>query len=156
MLEIHIPGGNDLTLNYLVLDYNGTLAEDGRLLPQVSGILTKLAATIQLHVITADTFGSVESALSNIPCKLVVISKGEQDQEKLNYVEMLGKEQVVAIGNGRNDILMLKAAVLGIAVIQAEGAFSGTVQAADVICTNIVSALALLTYPSRLKATLRA
>jgi soluble P-type ATPase len=50
---------------------------------------------------------------------------------------------------------MLEAAALGIAVIQEEGAWSKTVQAADVVCKSIFSALQLLLKTSRLKATLR-
>jgi len=50
---------------------------------------------------------------------------------------------------------MLKKAVLGIAVILEEGAAAETIIAADVVFTNIVSALDLLTNPLRLTATLR-
>jgi soluble P-type ATPase len=50
---------------------------------------------------------------------------------------------------------MLKEAALGIAVVQEEGAFAETLMSADVVCTNIVSALGLLTNPLRLIATLR-
>jgi soluble P-type ATPase len=63
------------------------------------------------------------------------------------------------VGNGRNDQLMLKEAALGIAVILEEGAaaatLNATLNAADVVCTHIVSALELLTNPLRLMATLR-
>ncbi|HKJ46485.1 MAG TPA: hypothetical protein VJ991_11715, partial [Balneolales bacterium] len=58
-------------------------------------------------------------------------------------------------GNGRNDRLMLDEAAVGIAVIQKEGASFQSLQAADVICTNIIDALELLVYPKRLTATLR-
>ena len=59
------------------------------------------------------------------------------------------------MGNGRNDQLMLEEAALGIAVILEEGAAAVTLSAADVVCTNIVSALELLDNPLRLIATLR-
>lgn len=35
MIEIEIPGGETLRLEHLVLDFSGTLARDGRLLPGV-------------------------------------------------------------------------------------------------------------------------
>jgi soluble P-type ATPase len=50
---------------------------------------------------------------------------------------------------------MLKEAVLGIAVVLGEGAFGQTLLAADVVCTSILDALALLEHPLRLTATLR-
>ena len=60
-----------------------------------------------------------------------------------------------AAGNGRNDRKMLKAAALGIAVIQREGAAAETVAAADVVSSSILDALELLQNPKRLLATLR-
>ena len=68
---------------------------------------------------------------------------------------LLNPQRVVAIGNGRNDRLMLEAAGLGIALIQAEGAASETLRRADVVCTSILDALGLLRDPRRLIATLR-
>jgi soluble P-type ATPase len=50
---------------------------------------------------------------------------------------------------------MLKEAALGIVVILKEGAATDTVASADIVCTDIVSALELLQNQSRLIATLR-
>ncbi len=50
---------------------------------------------------------------------------------------------------------MLEKAKLGILVIQEEGAAPSTLLAADVVCTDIMSALNLLLHPLRLTATLR-
>ncbi len=155
MLIIDIPGVNKLKVQYLVLDYNGTLACDGELLECVERGLTKLAPELEIHVITADTCGSVASKISHLPCKLNIIPRQLQDQAKADYINTLGAEYVVAIGNGRNDHLMLKDAGLGIAVIQQEGAATQTLQAADVIVQNIGDAFDLLLKPSRLIATLR-
>jgi soluble P-type ATPase len=50
---------------------------------------------------------------------------------------------------------MLKAADLGIAVMQGEGAAVETLLAAAVVAPDIRAALGLLLYPARLVATLR-
>ncbi len=155
MLTIDIPGDECLKLENLVLDYNGTLAEDGVLLPGVADILQALASELKIHVITADTFGSSRQQLGGLPCQRIVIPGESQDLEKLKYVLALGPESVVAIGNGRNDWLMLKESALGIAVIQQEGAARVTLDSAEVVTTDIVSALKLLQKPQRLIATLR-
>lgn len=155
MIDIQIPGGDHLSLDHLVLDFNGTLAKDGLLLPGLAGLLREMSGIIQLHVITADTFGNVEAEMGRIPCTVAVLKENRQDQAKLDYLNRLGKERTVAIGNGRNDFMMIRAAMLGIAVIQEEGTWAGTLQAADVVCNSIVAALELLRNPSRLKATLR-
>jgi soluble P-type ATPase len=156
MLEISIPGFGPLRLECLVLDYNGTLACDGELLPGVRESLESLAGTLELHVLTADTFGKAAARLDGLPCKLVVLPEGDQDVGKREYVRRLGAKRTAAIGNGRNDRLMLGEAALGIAVIGEEGAAGATLATADVVAPGILSALDLLTNPLRLTATLRA
>jgi soluble P-type ATPase len=155
MLRIAIPGTKDLQLEYLVLDYNGTLACDGELIEGVEHLLKALAEDLQIHVVTADTFGKAQSAVEGLPCQLVVLPAEKQDVGKLAYIRRLGPESTAAIGNGRNDRLMLKAAALGIAVVQEEGTAVETLLAADVVCPDVLSALRLLSDPLRLTATLR-
>ena len=155
MIEIIIPGYRTLRLQHLVMDYNGTLAQNGCLLEGVRPRLVNLSETLRLHVVTADTFGFVRSQLNGLPCELTILPVEEQAQGKLAYIENLGRDQVAAIGNGRNDHLMLQAAVLGIAIIQGEGAACEICLASDVLVPNILTALDLLRFPKRLIATLR-
>lgn len=155
MLSIDIPGYGPLNLEHLVLDYNGTLAVDGELLPGVAAALNALAANVTVHVVTADTFGKAAAGLKGIDCQLTVLEAGRQDRAKADFVQGLGAARTVCIGNGRNDALMLEAAGLGIAVILGEGAAALSLAAADIVCTDIVAALTLLTRPLRLTATLR-
>ena len=155
MIEIDIPGFRRLHLKHLVLDYNGTLARDGEVLPEVVDTLGRLAGTLDLHVLTADTFGEAAARLGDVPCRVVVLASDDQLAAKRDYVCRVGPEDAVCIGNGRNDTLMLQEAALGIAVIQEEGAAVETVNAADVVTPDIYAALGLLTNPLRLIATLR-
>ncbi len=155
MIEITIPGQGKLNLLHLVLDYNGTIAFDGRLIGGVRERLAALSRSVDIHVLTADTFGSVARELSGVPCQLFVIPKEEQARAKADYTAQLGNERCACVGNGRNDVLMLQTAALGIAVIQAEGASARAVLAADIVTTNVLDALDLLANPLRLAATLR-
>jgi soluble P-type ATPase len=84
-----------------------------------------------------------------------VLPTADQAAGKLAYVERLGCDRTVCIGNGRNDRRMLQEAGLSIALVQREGASSESLAAADVVCTDILSALELLCNPLRLTATLR-
>lgn len=156
MLAIDVPGFGDLRLEHLVLDYNGTLAEDGKLVDGVALMLRALSAKVMIHVITADTFGRAAEELAGLPLQLVVIGTADQAEAKLEFVRALDANRVVAVGNGRNDRKMLEVVALGIAVVQREGAAQVTVSNADVICPGIVEALQLLQHPLRLTATLRA
>ena len=152
---IDIPGFGQLAPRHLLLDFNGTLAVDGRVLPGVAPLLKDLAHHLQLHVLTADTFGSVRDELAAMNCTIRRLSPAEQDQGKLVYLQSLRPDQVIAIGNGRNDALMLTEADLSFAVLQEEGVASASLLAADVICRSIQDALNLLLHPDRLRATLR-
>ena len=155
MIEVEIPGQETLQIEHVVLDYNGTMAVDGELIAGIVEALVWLADRLETHVVTADTFGKARSRLQGVPCKLTILAPGDQSQAKCDYVQQLGAERTVCIGNGRNDRMMLKEAALGMVVVQREGAAVETVLAADVVCPSIVDALDLLLNPLRLKATLR-
>jgi soluble P-type ATPase len=155
VISIQIPGFGELELAHLVLDYNGTLALDGRLLPGVAGALFDLAPSLRIHVVTADTFGFAKAELAGLPVELLIIAAEGQVEAKLRYVSELGANTVVAIGNGRNDRKMLRAAALGIALIQREGGAADALACADPISMSILDALDLLRNPARVFATLR-
>jgi len=155
MIEVNVPGRTLLQARMLVLDYNGTLAIDGTILPGVSERLLSLAPEIEIIILTADTFGKAAANLKGIPCRLVILEGGDQQEQKAAFVRELGTRNVIAIGNGVNDAKMLKDAGLGIVVIQKEGASFRAISEVDIVTTSIFDALDLLTNLKRIVATLR-
>ena len=155
MIEIAIPNYETLKIGHLVLDFNGTLAVDGVMIEGVRERLNKLADHLEIHVLTADTFGKAAAQLEGVRCRLSILPIDNQDIGKSDYVRKLGCDKTCCMGNGRNDRIMLKESALGIAVILEEGAAMETLACADIVCTSIVSALDLLANPLRLIATLR-
>jgi len=155
MIEIAVPGYGEISLEHVVLDYNGTLATDGQLPDAIQSVLNKLAEHVELHIVTADTFGKVKSGVEGIRCNLSILSQQDQALAKKQYVMNIGSSRAAAIGNGRNDRLMLKEAALGIAVVGDEGSALETLLACDVVCKMAEDALELLLNPKRLIATLR-
>lgn len=155
MISLKIPGRKTLHIKHIVLDYNGTLATDGIIPDEVKMLLEEIGNQAGIHILTADTFGNAQSEFAGIDCTLVILAPSEQDKQKEAYVKKLGAKKVIAIGNGRNDVRMLKTAALGIAVVQKEGAAARALKAADIICTSITDALELLRHPMRIIATLR-
>lgn len=155
MIDVSIPGHGTLQLKYLVMDYNGTMAIDGILISGLSEMLEQLYDRLDVHILTADTFGKVRSETSHMQAQVSVLPVENQDTGKLDYIKKLGPEFTVCIGNGRNDRHMLKNAGLGIALIQEEGAHMDTLLSADIVCRDILSALNLLIHTKRLVATLR-
>lgn len=162
MLRIPIPGRDTLELEHLVCDMNGTLAEDGLLLDGVAGRLVRLSADLRVHVLTADTHGTLAVVAEELRAACVAADQPAPTWERVatgadkeTYVRQLGAAQLVALGNGANDEAMLRAVALGIAVIGSEGAFGPTLLAAWVVARSPLEALDLLLYPERLVATLR-
>lgn len=155
MMEVDIPGFRHLQIKHLVLDYNGTLAIDGRLIAGVGERITALAEHLNVYVVTADTFGDASRQLAELPLTVTILPAGDQALAKHDFAAQLGADSVVAIGNGRNDRDMLQAAAIGIALIQTEGGAAQAVLNADIVATSILDALDLLRYPKRLMATLR-
>lgn len=152
---IEVPNFNTLDIRHIICDYNGTIAKDGILLPSVKSLFKKLEETYAIHVITADTFGSVKSQLEGSNVTIKVLESEDHTQEKSDYVRSLGASHCVAIGNGNNDKAMLTVAELGIAVIGAEGCAKDALLSADILFDNIEGALEILMHEKRLIATLR-
>lgn len=155
MIEIKIAGFGDLRLEYLVLDFNGTLAVDGRLTRGVRARLNALSNDIRIYILTADTFGRARKELKGINCELRILKGGRMDLQKENFVKKLGASHTVGIGNGRNDRRMLKRAALGVLVIGKEGYSADAMSNADVGVISIIDGLDLLLRPKRLVATLK-
>jgi len=152
-LTIDVPGRPLLALEHLLLDQNGTLTNRGTLIDGVSERLARLRERLELHVLTADTFGTLEVLVRELGVRGHRITSGA---DKRSFLQALGARSCAAIGNGNNDVAMLTAAALGIAVIGPEGASTAAVAAADVVCGSVLDALELLLDERVLVATLRA
>ncbi len=155
MLDLDIPSYGRVVLKHLVLDYNGTIALDGELDSALKVRLPTLAELVDVHLLTADTFGTVKSQMRSLPVKVEILSSRDHTLEKMEYLKALGAAECMAIGNGNNDSLMLEAARIGVAVIAGEGCAAAAIRSADIVCRSIMDAVELLLSPGRLKATLR-
>ncbi|MDR8727309.1 HAD family hydrolase [Burkholderia pseudomultivorans] len=155
MISIDIPGCHVLNLEHLVLDFNGTLAVDGKLLDGIAPRIAQLADKLDIHVMTGNTYGDARTQLRTCRTEVICLPPDGQAEAKRDYVLRIGAEHVAAIGNGRNDALMLEHAALGIAVLGTEGLARETLGAADLVVRHAVDALGLILFPKRLIASLR-
>jgi len=155
MIELAIPGRGRLQLQHLVSDVNGTLALDGKLLDGVLKRLSSLRDRLTIHLLTADTHGRQDEIDFQLNLQAVRITPGNEASQKAGYISQLGKDSVIAIGQGANDAEMLKAAALGICVFSDEGTAVETLLAADLVVPDILTALEILDKPLRIVATLR-
>jgi P-type E1-E2 ATPase len=155
MIELNIPGKGWLQLEHLVCDVNGTLALDGQLLEGIARLLTGLGDRLELHLVTADSHGRQHLIDQRLGLHAEILQPGDEIGQKAQFVQHLGAEHVVAIGQGANDSGMLKTAALGICIFSPEGTALQALLSADLVVANIFEALSLLENPLRIVASLR-
>lgn len=152
---IEIPNFKTLKIEHIVCDYNGTIAKSGLVLPEVKELFKKLTQRYTLHVITADTFGTVHQQLEGFDVTVKVLNTQNHTKEKADYIAELEAQKCAAIGNGNNDKDMLLSASVAIAILGDEGCAKDALLSADIVCKNIEDALSLFVHTKRLIATLR-
>lgn len=154
MLTVKIPGREELILSHLILDYNGTIAEDGEIIESIRPRLEALAKDLAIYVITADTHGTAAKKCEGLPLQVLTFPTTQVGEIKAREARKL-TGGVITIGNGFNDIQMSDAADLSICVMGKEGCCGALLTHCDVIVTSIDDALDLLLKTGRLRATLR-
>ena len=155
MIEIPLPGREiKLAIKNLVLDMNGTITTDGTLIPGVAALLERLKNTLTIYLLTSDTLGVGAAVAAELGIPIFKVgSRGGED--KLDFLNTIGAEESIVIGNGYNDRLIAEHSALSIAVLGAEGCSVKTLQEADIAVTSILVALELVLNPMRIIATLR-
>ncbi len=155
-MRIESGGRDPLEIQNLLVDFNGTLAQGGRIGEEARALVEKLAGMVKVCVASADTRGNAAAECAGLPVELLELPAGmPQDRAKLQLLEKLGAGSTIALGNGRNDTLMLARAALGVCVLGSEGAHKMAIGAAEVVVSSIEDALKLVAQPLRLIATLR-
>jgi soluble P-type ATPase len=154
-MKINIPGGGTLNIDYVIMDFNGTIAVDGVLKESVKTRINRLAEKFKVYVITSDTQGTAERELEGLPVTLEIYNTLDAGKCKREATDRLGGEFCACIGNGRNDLLMFESAALSIAVLETEGLYAPLIKEADLLVKTSEDALDLLLDAKRLISGLR-
>lgn len=164
-IEIDIPGFGKRLIKTVVSDYTGTHSRNGELVEGVKGRFIRLAESVDIVILTSDSFGTAENQLRGLPLHLRKLQYEKQregepdDEQKERIVHEYGPQHVAAFGNGNNDRLMLKrvrdAGGLAIAVDNGEGCAIDALLGANLFIVGSANAIDLLLYPTRCVATLR-
>lgn len=155
MIEVTIPGRGIIQLEHLVCDVNGTLAVDGKLMEGVATAINHMCDRLTVHLVTANTHGGQTLIDHQLSLQAHILTPGDEARQKTEYVQQLGAQNVVAIGQGANDAGMLAAAAIGICVLSREGSAVSAINSADLVTADILTAFELIEKPVRLVATLR-
>jgi soluble P-type ATPase len=156
---IEIPGFGGRMIHNVVSDFTGTCSLDGKLTPGLRERFLELERVVDIHIVTADTFGTAAEQLSGLPLVLKKLTTGDEDVQKRDYVRKLDARRAAVFGNGNNDQLLLKeareAGGLAIAVDNGEGCAVFALLNANLFVVGATNAFDLLLEPRRCTATLR-
>jgi soluble P-type ATPase len=148
------PGQESYEIDFILIDFDGTLASDRRVHPKIKDKINLLSKRTEIYILTKKEKGLVEEALKKVKAEIIYLIEGEATQQKLDLLRQLGATKTVAIGNGADDAPMLEEAGLGICIMSKEGTSAEALKKADVVFMDILDALDFLLKPLRQKATL--
>lgn len=152
-MKINVPGSGLYDLRTLVLDLNGTIALNGKLVPGVKQRIQKIKSLgLDVYIFTGDTRGTGLKTAKILGVNLV---KAGTASEKLSALKKIKPINCVTIGNGAIDDKFLKYSRLGIAVLQSEGVHVNALMAADILMPSINDALDILINKTTFISTLR-
>ena len=154
MISILRPGQEPLNVDFILIDFDGTLAIDGRVHPKAKDKVNLLAKRAKIYVLAKGEKERVEGVLNKVKTEVVWIPPEGASQAKLDLLRQLGRSRTVAIGNGVEDAPMIEEASLGICMLSQEGTAASTLQKADLVFTSILDALDFLLKPLRQQGTL--
>ena len=157
MRKINIPNYGIITIKNLLFDINGTLQFQGKISPDLIIKFEELKKIYKIYLISADTRGNLKEIAETLDVDYIKIKPQgiTEAVAKNNELIRLGKNVTVAVGNGNNDALMLKNAVIGIVIIGNEGASIKCIMNSDVALPSPLSALDFLLDEKIMIATLR-
>ena len=154
MIVIQRPGQDPLEIESILIDFEGTLASDGRVHPKAKNKINLLSKRVRIFIAAKGEKERVGEALRKVKAEIVYLTEGEASRRKTDLLHEIGPTGAVVIGNGVDDTQVIEEAALGICVIGKEGAWGETIKRADVVVPNILDALDFLLKPLRQKATL--
>ena len=154
MILIQKPGQEPLAIEFLLIDFEGTLAFDRRVHPKARDKLNLLSKRSKIYILAKGEQEAIGEILKKVKAEVIYLTEGEASQRKLDLLRQVGATRAVAIGNGVDDAAMIEDAGLGICIIGKEGTSAEATKKADVVFTDILHALDFLLKPLRHKATL--
>jgi soluble P-type ATPase len=154
MIPIERPGQSNLEIEFILMDFEGTLASHRRVHPKAKDKINLLSKRTKIYILTTGEKEVVSEVLKKVKAEIVYLPEGGTYEKKLGLLRQLGPTRTVAIGNGVDDAQMIEEAGLSICIMGKEGTSVEAMIKADLVFTNILDALDFLLKPLRQKATL--
>jgi soluble P-type ATPase len=152
----NIPNGKSLEIRNILFDINGTIQFDGNISREISQKIMELKEFFNIILVSADTRGNLKELAELLKVRYEKLDQNRPEhKQKGEIIEKYNKDHTIAVGNGKNDELMLSKAILGIVVIGSEGASVKAINAADIVVNNPIDAINIILDEKKVIATLR-
>ena len=100
MITIHRPGRESLEIEFILIDFEGTLAPDRRVHPKAKDKMNLLAKRTKIYVLTTGEKIVVEEVMKKVKAEVVFLSEGEASRQKLELIKRLGERQPLPLETG--------------------------------------------------------
>ncbi len=154
-MVINVPETGKYEIENIVFDYNGTIAINGEIISGILEKIVKLTEVFNVAIITADTFNTVRKAFKNTNVNIHIIDNENGMIQKKEFIKNIGSNKTIALGNGRNDELMLKESIISVAILNDEGVSLKALNSADFLLKDINHFFEMIEEPKKLIAILR-
>lgn len=154
MISIERPGQTNVEIDFILIDFEGTLATDRRVHPKAKDKINLLSKRTSIYVLTMQQKEVIEERLRKVNAEIIFLAEGDASRRKLDLLRQLGPSRCAAIGNATSDAALMQEAGIGICVIGHEGSSAKALKHAEVVFSDILDALDFLLKPLRQKSML--
>jgi soluble P-type ATPase len=152
---LKIPKFKTIDVKNIVFDFNGTIATSGEVSEKIVKKIMQLTQQFNVYIVTADTFGTVQERFNKTDIEVYIIDQETGTVAKAKFIQKIGAEQTIALGNGNNDCQMLEKSAIGISVLGAEGLSVKTLKSSDLLINDVLDFFEMIEQPKKLIASLR-
>ena len=89
MLTIHRPGQEPLDIEFILIDFEGTVAFDRRVHPKTKDKVNLLSKRTKIYILTKGEKEVIGEVLKKVNAEVIYLNEGEGSQRKLDLINQL-------------------------------------------------------------------
>src|SRR4030043_1998106 len=98
MIFIERPGQGNLEIEFILIDFEGTLALDRRVHPKAKDKINLLSKRAKIYILTKEEKEHAEEVLKKVKAEIIYLPEGESSHKKLDMLPRWGGTRTEPIG----------------------------------------------------------
>ena len=90
MISIERPGQGNLEIDFILIDFEGTLASDRRVHPKAKDKINLLSKRAKIYILTKEGKEQVMEVLRKVKAEIIHFAEGDVSVRKLDLLRQLG------------------------------------------------------------------